>query len=324
MNQNAEAIAILCSHLCVGDGVKPLEPSEWSKLAQRLMEQRMAPKDLLEFSREDFLDRLDCTPEEADRFSRLIGRSVSLSFEISRYAAMGINLLTRADQEYPRQLKQKLGNTCPPIFYCAGNLALLKKPCIGYAGSREVGQQDLDFTAQAVQKTAARGFGVVSGGAKGVDTAAESAALDLGQPVIVYLADSLLRRIKRKEVLQAVQGGRMVLLSTVKPDSGFQTWAAMARNRLVYCQSSGTVVVRSDWKKGGTWAGASECLKHQWRPVFCWDKEEYPGNAALIKQGAIGIDETWDGDISHHPPKEVPGAPENQLSLFDFFGENAG
>lgn len=317
MNQNAEAIAILCSHLCVGNGVKPLEPAEWSKLAQWLMEQKMAPKDLLEFSREDFLARLNCTPEEADRFSRLIGRSVSLSFEISRYASIGINLLTRADQEYPRPLKQKLGNTCPPIFYCAGNLELLKQPCVGYVGSRDVEQQDLDFTEQTVRKTAARGFGVVSGGARGVDTAAETAALALGQPVIVYLADSLMRRIKRKEVLQAVQDGRMVLLSTMKPDAGFQAWAAMARNRLVYCQSSGTVVVRSDRNKGGTWAGATECLKHQWRPVFCWDKEEYPGNAALIQLGAIGIDEAWDGDVSLHPPKEAPNTPGDQLTLFD-------
>lgn len=314
MNQNAEAIAILCSHLCTGEGVKPLESAEWSKLAQWLVEHKMDPKDLLEFSREDFLTELNCTPEAADRFSRLIGRSVSLSFEISRYASMGINLVTRADQEYPRQLKQKLGNACPPVFYCAGDLNLLREPCVGYAGSRKAEQQDLDFTVQTVQKTAARGFGVVSGGAKGVDSAAETTALDLGRPVIVYLADSLMRRIKRKEVLQAVQDGRMVLLSTMKPDAGFQAWAAMARNRLIYCQSSAAVVVRSDLNKGGTWTGAVECLKHQWRPVFCWNREDYPGNAALIQQGAAGIDETWDGDISPLPAPETP----EQLSLFDF------
>ena len=38
MNQNAEAIVILCSRLCVGEGIRPLEAREWSKLAQQLLE----------------------------------------------------------------------------------------------------------------------------------------------------------------------------------------------------------------------------------------------------------------------------------------------
>ena len=50
MNKNSEVITILCSHLCVGDGVKPLEPKEWSNLAKLLVAKNMQPSDLLEFS----------------------------------------------------------------------------------------------------------------------------------------------------------------------------------------------------------------------------------------------------------------------------------
>ena len=53
MNQNAEAIVILCSRLCVGEGIRPLEAREWSKLAQQLLELDLEPRELLEFSRED-------------------------------------------------------------------------------------------------------------------------------------------------------------------------------------------------------------------------------------------------------------------------------
>lgn len=325
MNQNADAIVILCSRLCVGEGVRPLEAREWSKLAQRLLDLDLEPRDLLEFSREDFLTRLQCGPEEADRFLRLIDRSASLGFEINRYASMGIHLVTRADHAYPRRLKKKLGNACPPIFYAAGDLELLEDPCAGYVGSREIGQEDLDFTIKAVRKTVAQGYSVVSGGARGVDTAAETEALQCGSVAIVFLADSLARRIRKKDTLNAIQEGRLLLLSPVKPEAGFQAGVAMARNKLIYCHSSGTVVVRSDLNKGGTWAGATECLKHQWNPVFCWKNPAYQGNLGLIEQGAVPIDGGWNGDLKAVPKKatepkkepEIEAFSGEQLNLFD-------
>jgi predicted Rossmann fold nucleotide-binding protein DprA/Smf involved in DNA uptake len=60
------------------------------------------------------------------------------------------------------------------------------------------------------------------------------------------------------------------------------------RNRYIYAQSSGTVVIRSDRGKGGTWAGATEDLKKRWCPVFCRDYN-YPGNKELIRLGAIPV-----------------------------------
>lgn len=320
MNRNAEAIVILCSHLCVEKGVNPLEPREWSRLAQWLMERHMEPGELLSFSREDFREKLHCDAAQSDRMVRLLERSASLSFELSRCASMGIQPVTRADGQYPRRLKEKLGNGCPPLFYYAGNLELLDVPAAGYVGSRQVTAQDLEFTAAAVEKTYQRGYSVVSGGAKGIDSAAMEEVLLLGGSAVAYLADSLSRRIKRTAELRAIQEGRLLLLSHMKPDAGFQVGAAMARNRLIYCQSSGTVVVRSDLKKGGTWTGASECLKYRWTPVFCWNRPEYPGNAALIEQGAIPVGEDWDGDLRRVPPPQKPG-PESepaaeQMSLF--------
>lgn len=316
MNQNAEAIVILCSHLCAGEGIKPLEPREWSRLAKWLVEQGIEPGQLLEFSGEDFRSRLNCTPDQADRLARLIGRSASLSFEVSRYESIGIRLVTRAEKEYPRQLKQALGSACPPILYYAGRLELLDAPYVGYVGSRTIDARDLEFTVQTVRKTVGRGFGVVSGGARGVDTAAETEALLQGGQAASYLSDSLMRRLKKRETLQAVQEGRLVLLSPAKPDAGFQAGMAMGRNRLIYCQSSGTVVVRSDLNKGGTWTGASECLKHRWRPVFCRNAPEYPGNAALIEKGAVPVDETWDGDVLAAPPPPPREPSAEQLTLF--------
>lgn len=297
MNQNAEAITILCSYLCAGKDVKPLWPVEWSKLAQWLLQHNLEPKDILEFGREDFIDVMSCTSQQADRMLRLIGRSASLSFELNRYETLGINVVTRADAVYPKRLKHVLGNTCPPILYCAGDLKLLEQPCAGYVGSRAVQEEDLDFTAQAVRKTFDQGFGVVSGGARGTDTAAQTEILHLGGWAVAYIADSMMRRLRSKDVSQSVQDGQLLLLSAVKPNANFSVGAAMGRNRFIYAQSQGTVVVRSDLGRGGTWTGATECLTHGWSPVFCWNNPAYPGNLALIDKGAVPIDAGWDGNM---------------------------
>ena len=37
MNTNANAIFTLCSHLCIGDNVVPLEPREWGEFAKKLI-----------------------------------------------------------------------------------------------------------------------------------------------------------------------------------------------------------------------------------------------------------------------------------------------
>ncbi len=317
MNLNAHAIVTLCSHMCVGEGVVPLEPKEWGALAKRLMEKQLQPSDLFGFSETEMKEQLQLGSDQTQRLARLLDRSASLSFEMSQYENMGIYVITRADELYPKRLKKILGNQCPPLFYYAGNLELLDRQSVGYAGSRTVGEEDIAFTKQTVRKTVEQGFGVVSGGAKGIDSIAESEALSCGSSAIAYLSDSMLRKMKSSAVIRPVQDGKLVLLSVVKPDAGFQAGIAMMRNRYVYAQSNAVVVVRSDYSKGGTWSGAVDNLKHGWCPEFCWNQKQYPGNKALIQQGAYPIDDQWDGDILSERYQEK-GQELEQMSLFDF------
>lgn len=323
MNRNAEAITIFCSHLCVTDGIIPLEASEWSKLVEKLLSLNLRPEYLLDFEKQDFVEQLDATDNEAERYTRLLERSGSLRFELSKYEDMGIQIVTRADSEYPKQLKKKLGNGCPPLFYSAGDLSLLNRDTVGYVGSRSVDPTDLEFTKQAVAKTASCGYAVVSGGAKGVDSISASAAMNEGVAVIEYLSDSMMRKMRDPGLIREIRDGRVLLMSVVIPTAGFNVGVAMMRNRYIYAQSSGTVVIRSEKGKGGTWAGATEALKKKWCPVFCRNYD-YPGNQELIRLGAIPVTEEWDGivevDISEpFPPLplEKPARLAEQLSLFD-------
>lgn len=89
----------------------------------------------------------------------------------------------------------------------------------------------------------------------------------------------------------------------------------MMRNRYIYAQSVGTVIIRSDFNKGGTWTGANDNLKNNWCTTLCWD-HPYPGNQALIENGAIPIDENWDGGLPDEMSKEMTSETYEQTSLF--------
>ena len=316
MNPNSNAIMTLCSHLCVGEGIVPLEPKEYGDFAQKLLSADKKPCDLLEMSRQDIIKQLGADDNFADRIMRLVDRNASLCFELEKLSGMGIEAVTRADKEYPAALKKKLLGACPPIFYCAGDLELLNNRTVGFVGSRAVEQKDAEFTKNAVNRVVSLGYGVVSGGAKGIDTIAGTEAILRDSFSIEYVSDSMLRKLKSSDTVKRIQDGKLLMLSVVRPDAGFNVGIAMQRNRYIYAQSEATVVVRADLNKGGTWSGATENLRHSWCPTLCWDYP-YPGNKALIEKGAVASDNTWDGSISTQQTSTDAQEEFSQISLFE-------
>ena len=55
MTQDSNAILTLCSHICVGEGIQPLEPREYSELVQLLTRAGKTPGDLFRFTDADFV-----------------------------------------------------------------------------------------------------------------------------------------------------------------------------------------------------------------------------------------------------------------------------
>jgi len=270
----------------------------------------------LAFTADDFKSKLNFTNVEIERMNRLIDRGGSIAFEIQRYADMGINIMTRADTFYPILLKNKLGKSCPPIFYFAGNPNLTKKRCIGFVGSRNVVLDDEDFTVKTVEKCNSKDFSVVSGGAKGIDSVAQTTSIKNGNICIEFISDSLIRKIKAKNNINAILNDQLLILSVTKPDAGFSTGIAMMRNKYIYSQSDGTVIIKSDLNKGGTWSGAIENLKKQMSMTFCWNNTGYKGNMELISRGAIPIDENWDAEILSYASSNELIVTSEQLSMF--------
>ena len=271
LSSNTQAILLLTAPLIAGRGkpsVKPLGAGEYRRLARRLRELQRQPADLLDSGAHEIVN--ECrTGLDSERLERLLGRGFLLAQAVERWRTRAIWVLSRADADYPRRLKQRLGGDAPPILYGCGDAAILGTGGLAVVGSRNVHEALIQYTEDVGRLAASAGRSLVSGGARGVDRAAMRGALDAGGRVAGVLADGLEKAAMLREHREALMDGRLVLISPYDPAVRFQVGHAMQRNKLIYALSDAALVVNSDYGKGGTWTGAIEQLdKLKLVPVY--------------------------------------------------------
>jgi len=295
MSDDGAVIVMLCSQLGLSDGdepaAAPLTLREWNALARKMHNTEIKyPRSLLGLSAEDLAKHLGLIATEADRIAHLLARGGSIALELEHLAVSGIWCLTRADDAYPSRLRNALKHQAPPVLFGAGELEILKKPAIAIVGSRNLDESGEHFAKSLGSLCAQQSVAVVSGGARGTDRIAMQAALEAGGSAVGFIADSLVRTIRQPDVREFVMDGRLALLTPYRPDNGFSVGAAMGRNKIIYGSADYTVVVSSDYQKGGTWAGATEALKADLCLVAVRSGAEVgPGNRELVNRGAVPI-----------------------------------
>lgn len=310
MSENSKAIINLCSHFINDEEIQPLENSEWSKLAQKMIENNIEPYELMKLNTE-IISKLELDNDYVNRIKKLVARSANITFQLNKYEKMGIKIITRADKDYPSKIKKQLKNLSPPIIYYCGDLNLLNKELVGFVGSRKIDASDKIIVEKLVKKATSKGYGIVSGGAKGIDEISSKIALENDGYVVEFLSDSMIKKIKDINIKKHVRNKKLLLCSVSSPEVGFNVGLAMMRNKYIYLSSNGTIVIKSDYKKGGTWSGAVENLKKNYSQIYCIENENI-GNKELIKIGAIPINDDWNFELKEKLIKKE----NNQLSLF--------
>ena len=267
---DSQVILSLCSHLGLSSqsDVSPLSTREWTSVARRLYANTIQPEELLHIETSQLFDLLDQDEPLIKRITALLSRSGSLAIELERLESLGIEVLTRADTDYPIRYKQRLKENAPVLLYYSGERALLGQPGIAIVGSRnldEIGQLAAQFVGNACGLS---GLVLYSGGARGVDNLSMTASLEARGNAVGILADSLEKTIRNPEYRNYLEKRELCLATPYSPSASFNVGAAMGRNRLIYALADYAIVVASDFEKGGTWAGATEALKAKWLPVF--------------------------------------------------------
>lgn len=300
LSPNTQAILLLTAPLIAGRGTASsdlLSPGEYKRLARHLREIQRQPADLLSSDAAEILRACQPVIDES-RLQKLLGRGFLLSQVIERWQARAIWVVSRADAEYPRRLKARMREDAPAVLYGCGDMALLETGGLAVVGSRHVDDVLIDYT-MAVGRLAARaGRTLVSGGAKGIDQAAMRGALEGGGKVCGVLADSLEKTTMNREHRNLLIDGQLVLISPYDPSAGFNVGNAMQRNKLIYALADTSLVVSSDFNKGGTWAGAVEQLdKLKFVPIFIRSTgESSTGLDGLRKKGALSWPNPQDVD----------------------------
>lgn len=292
LSPDTQAVLLLCGALHEGgqDAARPLSPSEYNRLAQWLRNAGLRPADLLTGDGEARLSSFVDEKISLDRLERLLKRGALLGLQVESWTNQGLWIVSRSDADYPDRLRERLKHLSPPLLYGVGRSELLNDGGLAIVGSRAADARALDFTERVAIRCAREGIQVLSGGAKGIDAAAMYAALKAGGIAVGILADSLARMSLAGEVRAALSEDKMVLVSPYAPHVGFNVGNAMGRNKLIYALSDWALVISSEANKGGTWAGATENLKHGWASLFVRMEDKVPsGNQQLLAQGALAL-----------------------------------
>lgn len=246
-----------------------------------------------------------------------------LYLEYQELLQNGVSIIHVGHELYPSRLTTLLGDSGPPILFCSGELSLLSARSVSIEGSRDASQEGLSLSSRFAAELALRGFNVVSGYARGIDTNAHLGALMEGGTTTIVLSFGICG-FSRKRVFEDVQWeGNILIVSQFHPIEAWRGRNAMIRNRLVNALSEAVIIVEAA-ADGGTF-NAGEAALRLGLPVFIVAPdvfEEPPaGNQRLIQMGAQTITPS-DGmsevisRIESHRPDARPNVPSEQLRLF--------
>ncbi|MGD9019951.1 MAG: DNA-processing protein DprA [Desulfuromonadales bacterium] len=199
-------------------------------------------------------------------------------------------LLTMWDADYPHRLRQI--SDPPALLYCCGEL--LPAPALAIVGTRHPTDFGRVFTRKLAGEIAAAGIVIVSGMARGIDSAAHFGALDAAGKTVAVLGCGIDRIYPPENTglyRQIVDNG--ALLSEYPPGSDPLPGHFPGRNRIISALSLGTLVIEA-CRDSGSLITAEFALE-QGRDVMAVpggvDRPTSYGPNLLIKQGAHPITE---------------------------------
>ncbi|MDR3402860.1 MAG: DNA-processing protein DprA [Chthoniobacter sp.] len=252
---------------------------------------------------------------------------VDLGAELKRITDFGAKVITGESAEYPRMLRE-ISNP-PIVLYVWGELIERDQHALGVVGSRQTSHYGLECAKKLSYQLAYAGLTVVSGLARGIDTAAHQGALAAQGRTVAVIGSGLMELYppENQGLAEKIAASGAVVSEfpmTVPPST--QTFPY--RNRIVAGWGSGLLVVEAGHKSGAL-ITATQALEHG-RLVYAVpgqiDRPTSAGSNRLIQQGAKLVTGAADilDDLSilfHEPSKKGPPAttptlsPEEQIIL---------
>ncbi|MFA4985997.1 MAG: DNA-processing protein DprA [Candidatus Brocadiia bacterium] len=231
--------------------------------------------------------------------------------EIEEANKAGISLLPFWDPKYP-SLLSSIANP-PPLLYYRGDLTSLGQKTIAVVGSRTTSHYGRRIAASIGGALAEKGYTVVSGLARGIDSEVHAAALEAGGYTAAVLGTGLLNvyPAENRNLAAAIEKAGILLSEFPLKGTG-KKFHFPRRNRVISGLSVATVVVEAGERSGAlitaTWAA------EQGREVFAVPGPVDTGLSAgchqLLREGARIAESAKDveSDLENLIGMLVPGA----------------
>jgi DNA processing protein len=207
--------------------------------------------------------------------------------ELDQIEKQGITFLTIQDERFPRNLKEIYDP--PPFLYVKGELREEDNLSLAMVGSRNASSYGKAMTKRLSRTLTERGFTIVSGLARGIDSCAHKGALEGGGRTLAVLGSGidLIYPWENKGLAEEI-----TLHGAIVSEFSFGTQPEAInfppRNRIISGLSLGTVIVEASFRSGSLIT--ARMALEQGREVFAvpgnvdspWSK----GTNRLIKEGA--------------------------------------
>jgi len=234
------------------------------------------------------------------------GKSIELAQEeLGRAAAAKARVISLSDGEYPPGLKEIYDP--PVVLYVKGSAELLSQPGIAMVGTRHPTPYGTGMAERLATDLAARGLIIISGLARGIDTASHRGAIAGKGKTIAVLGTGIDILYPKENTRLGEQilalGGALISEFPIGTSPTPQNFPI--RNRIISGMSVGVLVVEAAEYSGTRIT--SRCALEQNRDVYA-----VPGNVTnknswgpntLIKQGAKLV-ATWE-DVWEEPPTDI-------------------
>jgi DNA processing protein len=244
------------------------------------------PPAILMASKPELLRVRGIGEETAEAISRWES-SIDLQGELKRIQDFDCHVLTQLDEAYPALLRQIYD---PPIaLYVKGRLTEKDKNSVAMVGSRMTTHYGVEVARKLAYQLAYIGVTVVSGGARGIDTASHQGAISAKGRTIAVLGTgiNLVVPAENAELFERVAANG-ALLTQFPFHRTADRQSFPIRNRIVAGMTLGTVVVEANLTSGAL-ITANMAVDYG-RQIFAVpgriDSPRSKGCHELIKKGA--------------------------------------
>ncbi len=267
----------------------------------------------------DQLLRVQGIGEETARAIAQWEKTVDLASELKRISDFGCRIVIHSDPEYPELLKQIYD---PPIvLYAKGTLLPKDKNAVALVGSRMTTHYGIETARKLAYQLAYLGVTVVSGGARGIDSAAHQGALSAYGRTIAVLGTgiNLVTPPENAELFERIAANGAILTQFPFNRPGDKQ-SFPIRTRIVAGMTLGTVVVEANLTSGAL-ITANFAVEYG-RQVFAVpgrvDSPRSKGCHDLIKKGAKlceGAEDILSEFEYLFPPTNRPPSPAQTGTL---------